>query len=99
MTTRTKRKTVHFVRPFLLKGIGRTLPAGDYDVLTEQDLIEGLSFPVYRRVLTTIIVPAAEPHPSCIEMLTVDPRELEEMLDRDEVHEPIADEPADTFYR
>jgi hypothetical protein len=32
-------------------------------------------------------------------MLTVDPRELEEMLDRDEAHELIADEPADAFYR
>jgi hypothetical protein len=99
MTTRTRRKTVHFVHPFLLKGIGRTLPAGDYDVLTEQDLIEGLSFPVYRRVSTTIIVPAIATHGSSIEMLTVDPRELEEMLDRDEAHEPIADEPADAFYR
>jgi hypothetical protein len=62
-------------------------------------LIEGLSFPVYRRVSTTIIVPAAEPNPSCIELLTVDPRELEEMLDRYEAHEPVADEPADAFYR
>jgi hypothetical protein len=30
-------------------------------------------------------------------MLTVDPRELEEMLDRAEAHEPIADWPADGF--
>ena len=90
MTTRTKRKTVVFVRPFLLKGIGRTLPAGGYDVLTDEELIEGLSFPVYRRVSTMIIVPA--PRMSSVEMLAIDPRDLQATLDRDAApHEPVAD--------
>jgi hypothetical protein len=83
MTTRTKRKTVTFVRPFLLNDIGRTLPAGEYEVLTDEELIEGLSFPVYRRVSTMILVPAPAPRTSSIEMLTIDPRELQAVLNRD----------------
>ena len=91
MTARTKRKTVTFVHPFLLKGIGRTLPPGEYVVLTGEELIEGLSFPVYRRVSTTILVPAQPPRASAVEMLTVDPRELQATLDRDAAtHQPLA---------
>jgi hypothetical protein len=83
MTTRTKRETVTFVNPFLLKDIGRKLPAGAYEVVTDEELIEGLSFPVYRRVSTMIMVPAPAPRTSSIEMLTIDPRELEGALKRD----------------
>lgn len=83
MTTRTKRKMVTFVRPFLLDDIGRTLPAGEYEVLTDEELIEGLSFPVYRRVSTMIIVPAPPPRTTSIELLAVDPRELQAALSRD----------------
>lgn len=91
MTMRTKRTTVIFVRPFLVKDIGRILPAGEYEVLTDEELIEGLSFPVYRRVSTMIIVPAPAPRTSSVEMLTVDPRELQAALDRDAAtHEPQA---------
>jgi hypothetical protein len=34
------------------------LAAGNYRVVTEEELIEDLSFPVYRRVATMIFVPA-----------------------------------------
>ena len=57
MTTRTTTKTVTFAHPFLLKGIDRILPAGDYRVVTDEELIEGVSFPVYRRVSTMIFIP------------------------------------------
>ena len=80
-----------FVHPFLLKGIGRTLPAGEYDVLTDEELIEGLSFPVYRRISTMIIVPAPAPRMASVEMLAIDPGELQSELDRDAATpEPIA---------
>jgi hypothetical protein len=42
---RTLSKTVTFSKPFLLKGIGRMLPAGTYRVVTDEELIEGVSFP------------------------------------------------------
>ena len=83
MTTRTTRKTVIFGDPFLLKDVGRSLPPGEYQVITDQELIEGLSFPVYRRVVTMILVPAQSSGASSTEMLTVDPRDLEAALDRD----------------
>ena len=58
MTTRTTRTTMEFNSPFSLESIGRMLPAGRYEVVTDEELIEGLSFPVYRRVATTMLVPA-----------------------------------------
>src|SRR5271154_7602295 len=83
MTMRTSNKTVTFARPFLLKGIDRTLPPGDYRVVTDEELIEELSFPVYRRVATMIFVPADTHRASSVEMVTIDPRDLQEAQDRD----------------
>jgi hypothetical protein len=74
MTTRTQETTVNFARPFSLKGIDRELPAGDYRVVTDEELIEGLSFPVYRRVATMIFVPA--PNRTAVEMVLIDPLDL-----------------------
>ena len=82
MATRTRRKFVVFRNPFELKDVGRVLPAGSYEVVTDEELVEGLSFPVYRRVATMIIVPAPAPS-SATEMLTVDPRDLTAALERD----------------
>lgn len=84
MMTRTRRQSIVFNRPFLIKGIDRLLPSGAYEVVTDEELIEGLSFPVYRRVSTMIFVPAQSQNPSSsIEMLTIDPRELQVARDRD----------------
>jgi hypothetical protein len=82
MTIRTSNKTVSFSRPFLLKGVDRVLPSGEYRVATDEELIQELSFPVYRRVATMIFVPAAS-HASAVEMVSVDPRDLQEAQDRD----------------
>jgi len=70
MTTRTSSKTVTFARPFLLKGIDRELAAGSYRVVTDEELIEELSFPVYRRVSTMIFISAGV---SSVEMVSIDP--------------------------
>jgi hypothetical protein len=70
MTTRTTTKTVTFAHPFLLKGIDRILPAGDYRVVTDEELIEGVSFPVYRRVSTMIFIPGQ--NASSVEMAAID---------------------------
>jgi hypothetical protein len=81
MTTRSLSKSVAFSKPFLLKGIDRMLPAGNYRVVTDEELIEGISFPVYRRISTMIFVPAQGA--SSIEMVTIDPVDLRAALDRD----------------
>ena len=81
MLTRTRDETLTFARPFSLKGIERTLPAGDYRVSTDEELIEGLSFPVYRRVATMIFVPSIGRSSS--EMVTIDPADLRAAQARD----------------
>ena len=72
-----------FARPFFLKGIDRVLAAGQYKVITDEELIEELSFPVYRRVATMIFVPADSQNSSSVEMVAIDPRDLQDAQDRD----------------
>lgn len=79
MIARTKHETVTFSHPFSLDGVSGVLPAGDYEVITDEELIEGLSFPVYRRVATMMMVPAQ----ASVEMLTVDPLNLAVAKERD----------------
>jgi hypothetical protein len=88
MITRTHRKSVVFNHPFELKGVDRILPPGEYKIVTDEQLIEDLSFPVYRRVSTMIFVPGQSRHASSVEMVTIDPRDLQVALDRDSVMRP-----------
>lgn len=81
MMNRTRRTTSFFARPFCLRGIDRVLPSGSYDIVTEEALIEGLSFPVYRRASTVIFVPGHSA--SSIEMVTIDPLDLAAALGED----------------
>jgi hypothetical protein len=81
MTIRTTTKTVTFHRPFCLKGVDRLLPPADYRVVTDEELIEGLSFPAYHRISTAIFVPA--PSGSAVEMVTIDPLDLEAAKEQD----------------
>ena len=74
MTTRTRRETITFARSFRINGIDRQLPAGAYEVITDEEMIEGLSFASFRRVATMIMVPA--PRGSAMEMISIDPAEL-----------------------
>ena len=82
MMTRSNSKTVVFNHPFELKGVDRVLPPGNYRVVTDEELIQELSFPVYRRISTMIFVPL-DTYSASIEMVTIDPRHLQEALDRD----------------
>ena len=60
-----------FKHAFQIRGIDRLLPAGAYEVITDQEMIEGLSFPSYRRVATMIMVPAAQSRGSSMEMVSI----------------------------
>ena len=84
MLTRTKRVTLTFRHPFSLKGVDRRLAAGEYEVATDEELIEGLSFPVYRRVATLIFLPADASRQASMEMVTVDPDDLAAAHQRDQ---------------
>ena len=83
--TRSRRETVTFRHPFRIKGIDRQLQAGAYEVVTDEELIEGLSFASFRRTATMIMVPAAPPHQKSIEMISIDSADLAEARQADRV--------------
>jgi hypothetical protein len=83
VAARTQRTFAVFSHPFLLEGIDRILPPGSYEVVTDEELIDGLSFPVYRRVSTAMMVPALSHQASAVEMQIINPRDLEAALERD----------------
>jgi hypothetical protein len=59
MTVRSRREAVTFKHQFRIRGIDRPLPAGTYEVTTDEESIEGLSFAAFRRIATMIVVPGA----------------------------------------
>ena len=83
MTIRTNKRAVTFKRPFVLLSFDQELPAGEYQVETDEELLEGISFPAYRRILTTIHLHPTPGRPGETQALTVDPNELDAALDRD----------------
>lgn len=70
MTIRSRRETITFRRPFRIRGIDRQLPPGPYEVITDEEMIEGLSFASFRRVATMIMVPAGT-RGSAMEMVSI----------------------------
>lgn len=83
MTIRTSEKTVSFKRPFVLGRLGEVLPAGDYRVETDEELLEGLSFPAYRRILTLIHLHSESDSPGLTRTAAIDPNDLDAALRRD----------------
>ncbi len=75
---RTRTEAIVFQRPFRLKGWTEPHPAGTYAVETEEELIEGLSFPAYRRLSTTI-TRRPERTGALVQAITIDPRELADL--------------------
>jgi hypothetical protein len=55
--TRTTSRTIRFARPFTLAVIEGEQPAGTYEIETDEELLPGLSFPVYRRIAVRITLP------------------------------------------
>jgi hypothetical protein len=69
MTIRSRREAVIFKHPFRIRGVDRLLPAGTYEVITDEESIEGLSFAAFRRIATMILVPGASA--SVLEMISI----------------------------
>lgn len=86
MTIRTSTRSVTFRRPFFINGIDKQLPAGTYDIETDEKLLENVSFLAYQRVSTAIHLPQKGGYSTT---LTIDPRELDAALKRD--HAPEGD--------
>ena len=80
---------VTFRRAFALKGLESAVPPGTYRVDIEEEQIDGLSFPAYRRLATLIRVPVAG-RSDCSQDLLVDPKELERALECDSAADATA---------
>jgi hypothetical protein len=83
MATRISEKTVTFRRPFVLADLDEVLPAGDYCVETEEELIGGFSHAAYRRISTVLRLQAQSGLSHLTRAMTVDPEELDKALQRD----------------
>jgi len=83
MTRRTSRSTVTFTKPFRLSALDEVLSAGTYAVESEEELVDGLSFVAYRRVSTVMLVPGGPGGPVQMQVVPVDPTELEAALQAD----------------
>src|SRR5438105_2290486 len=92
--TRSRRETVLFKHPFRIASVERPLPAGSYEIITDEESMEGLSFPSFQPVATMMMVPAPPPRSSCVEMVMISP------IDLSDAREPMrwrpdSDAPAD----
>jgi hypothetical protein len=74
---------VTFSNAFALSGYADELPAGDYEVVVEEELLQGLSFEAYRRTATYLTVRGRGSHAGRTEMRTITERDLELALSRD----------------
>jgi hypothetical protein len=54
---RTTSTQVTFIHPFRLDDVEGMLPAGTYTVETEEELLQSISFPVWQRVASVILLP------------------------------------------
>lgn len=79
MPLRTTSKTVVFKRPFIIGGFDQLQPAGTYTVDTEEEQLDAVSFPAWKRLATVIAINSA----GATEYRRIDPDELHEALMRD----------------
>jgi hypothetical protein len=80
---RTSRKTVTFQKPFSFAGLDGVQPAGTYIVVTEEEQIPGLSFSSWRRIETTLRLPAIERDTGLEQVIAINPRDLKAAMARD----------------
>lgn len=83
MTRRTTNKTVMFAHSFRLSEFDEPFPAGRYSIETDEELLDGISFPVYVRRATMMQLIADPRRPGITEHAVIDPLELEEALEAD----------------
>ncbi len=84
MSTRSSSSLVTFSNPFSLSGYPDELPAGKYEVVVEEELLQGLSFEAYRRTGTYLTVQGKDSKPGRTEMRPIDPEDFELALKHDQ---------------
>ncbi|OSP53780.1 hypothetical protein [Pseudoruegeria sp. SK021] len=84
MNIRSSRSTVTFVNAFDLSGYPDELPAGDYEILVEEEILHGLSFEAYRRTATYLMVHGKGGRGGRTEMRMITESDLNGALRRDQ---------------
>ena len=84
MNNRSINSTVRFWNPFTLPGYPDEMPAGEYEVIVEEELLQGLSFAAYRRTATYLTVRGKGRHAGRTELRAVFGDDLNEALTRDQ---------------
>lgn len=84
MPERTTRTFVTFHQPFSLVDVDGPQPAGTYLVETVEQTLDDLSFAAYRRISTTITLPALGTATLRRQVITIDPNDLEAARNRDD---------------
>jgi hypothetical protein len=83
LTIRTTRTTVSFSSPFTLQSLEGIQPAGEYVVLLDDEVIEGLSWTAYRRVATLFQTPAVSASQRPTQSFAISQTELDAALMKD----------------
>lgn len=83
MNTRSTKTRVTFANPFSLPGFVGELPAGEYEVLVEEELLQGLSFEAWRRTSTFLTVRGKGRHAGRTELRVISDIDLNVALNRD----------------
>lgn len=83
MIERTTNSEITFAHPFALSNLVTPLKAGTYRLVVDEELIEGLSFPAYRRVATNLEIPAISVEAGTRQFLQVTAAEIESALRND----------------
>jgi hypothetical protein len=83
MTVRTTSRTVTFMHPFDLSGVDEVQPAGTYTVETDEELLQTLSLPAYRRISTLMRLPARPTGTMLTQIVEINPLELAALMAKD----------------
>jgi hypothetical protein len=83
MSRRTQESTVTFRRPFTLKALDGSQPAGTYRLVVDEEEILGVSMHAYRRVATMLETPALGVRSGAVQSHLVDHADLAAALDTD----------------
>lgn len=84
MNLRSSRSTVTFSNAFTVSGYSDELPAGNYEVLVEEELLQGLSFEAYRRTATYMMVHGKGGRGGRTEIRVITESDLKKALSRDQ---------------
>lgn len=83
LTIKTTRAIAAFNEPFSLRNVEGVQPAGEYAVYLEDELIEGLSRAVYRRIATILQTPSLSSPQEQSRLVVISPTELDAALMKD----------------